>query len=71
MNTAIDYSDNHHWIPACGGNEKHFPFQGKTYLYMWNKLSKLHAYYCLTDDMFLGDNEVELLFNQNKLKVLL
>ncbi|NIU01629.1 MAG: hypothetical protein GWN01_12155 [Nitrosopumilaceae archaeon] len=71
MNTAVDYGDNFHWIPACGGTEKPFQYEGKQYLYMWNSKSGTHAYYCITDDVFLGNREWELLMNQNKLKVLL
>ena len=40
------------WVPACGGTETEFEYDGKTYLYMWNYVTKDHAYYCVTDDAF-------------------
>lgn len=47
----IDYS----WQPANGGREEPFLKQGKIYLYMWNRTSGQHAYYCVSDDLFLTD----------------
>ena len=38
--------DSFCWVAACGGNEKPFVKNGKTYLYMWNYKSRVHAYYC-------------------------
>lgn len=41
------------WVAACGGTEKPFTLRGKQFLYMWNYVSKLHVYYCITDDVFV------------------
>ena len=41
-----------YWIPACGGTEKEFTYNGKRWLYMWNITGGEHAYYCYDDDLF-------------------
>lgn len=69
MNTAIDMTFG--WQAACGGTEQPFNFQGKRYHYLWHKVAGVHAYYCITDDLFLGDEEAEHLWNRGQLKVLL
>ncbi len=47
--------DLYYWEPACGGTEEAFKARdGKVYIYLWNKYSGEHRYYCVTDDMFLG-----------------
>lgn len=61
MNTATSLND---WISACGGTEQPFVFQGKHYLYMWNRSSKVHAYYCITDEVFADDDKEEQLWNR-------
>ena len=38
------------WIPACGGWEVPFPFQGGRYLYCYNPRRRSHRYLdCQTD----------------------
>lgn len=51
------YSQDFYWIPACNGLEEPFEIRGKRYQYMWNYRSGEHAYYCITDDVFLSDSE--------------
>jgi len=49
------------WVPACGGSELPFKARnGKMVQYMWNSFSKEHAYYCLSDDVFLSNEEAGL-----------
>lgn len=43
------------WVPACGGAEEPFTYNGKRYLYMWNITTGQHAYYCANDDRFYVD----------------
>lgn len=43
------------WVPACGGTEQPFFYNGKQFLYMWNYRTKEHSYYCITDDLFVND----------------
>ena len=51
------------WIPACNGLEEPFEICGKRYQYMWNYRSGEHAYYCISDDVFLSDSEYFRLTN--------
>jgi len=41
-----------HWVAACGGTETPFHYKGKQYLFMWNKVTGKHSYYCLCTDTF-------------------
>jgi len=45
------------WQAASAGQEQPFLKNGKVYLYMWNRISGQHAYYCISDDLFLTDSE--------------
>lgn len=46
------------WQPACGGTETPFTARnGKTLHYMWNRCTGEHAYYNVTDDVFLTNEE--------------
>ena len=39
---------------ACGGNETPMLYSdGKTYLYVWNKIDQQHEYYVFDDDVFI------------------
>lgn len=52
------YSDNDfHWIPASNGTEQPFVLKGKKYQYMWNYRTNVHMHYCITDDVFLEQDE--------------
>ena len=51
------------WEAACGGLETPFQYRGKTYLYMWNRMTGQHAHYCQTDDVFLNKEEWVSLVN--------
>tara|TARA_Y100000310_G_C20630372_1_gene788307 strand:+ start:1515 stop:1748 length:234 start_codon:yes stop_codon:yes gene_type:complete len=42
---------------GCGGDEIPLPWERKHYLYVWNKLNKVHEYYCFEDDLFIGEND--------------
>jgi hypothetical protein len=47
-----------HWIPACGGTEVPFRARnGHQLHYLWNPSSGLHAYYDVTADRFLTNDE--------------
>jgi hypothetical protein len=41
------------WVVACGGKEPIMKIDGKRYQYYWERVSGIHAYYCLDDDLFL------------------
>ena len=43
------------WVVAAGGKEPVMEIEGKKYQYYWETVSGKHAYYCLTDDLFLTD----------------
>ena len=43
------------WVPACGGTEEPFEYNGKRWLYMWNRATGEHMYYNMTDDVFVWD----------------
>ena len=47
-----------------GCSETEIPFTGldsKTYLYVWNTKLWQHEYYCFEDDLFLTENEYNLI----------
>ena len=39
---------------GCGGFEVPMPWDGKYYLYVWNKEKSQHEYFCFEDDLFMG-----------------
>lgn len=46
------------WVPACGGTETPFTTRtGRRLLYMWNTTTGEHAYYDITNDVFLSNDE--------------
>jgi len=45
------------WVAASGGQETEFTKNGKRYLYMWNTFTKEHAYYCISEDLFLTSKQ--------------
>lgn len=53
----------HAWTPACGGTEKPFQVKNRTLLYMWNRFTNEHAYYDVTNDVFLSDEDAFALLN--------
>jgi hypothetical protein len=49
-----------HWVPACGGTEQPFRTRtGRTLQYLWNQTTGEHAYYDLTADLFLTNEEAD------------
>jgi len=54
-----DHRDSCYWVKASGGYESPFTCQGKRFLYMWNTSTKEHAYYCITDDIFVQDEDLK------------
>ena len=56
MNTQKTWSPFSHanYDVACGGNETPMLYSdGKTYLYVWNKIDQQHEYYVFDDDVFI------------------
>ena len=53
VNKFLDEREPTAWEPAGGGTEKEYTMDGKTYLYMWNPVSMIHATYCKDDDLFI------------------
>lgn len=54
--TALDALDRvtwneGHWVPACGGSETPFTYEGQRYLYCWHTGAKVHGYIHLESDM--------------------
>jgi len=46
------------WVPECGGTETPFTTRtGRRLRYMWNPTTGEHAYYDLTNDVFLSTDE--------------
>lgn len=45
------------WVPACGGTEQPFVCRGRRLHYMWNRLTREHAYLDLAQDRFLSTDE--------------
>lgn len=37
--------------------------QGKTYLYVWNRVLKQHEYYVFEDDVFIADTDAPWALN--------
>ena len=52
------------WVPACGGTETPVTVGEYRYLYMFQPSTRRHAYYCMTTDMFLSDDEADQLFGR-------
>ena len=51
------------WVVACGGAEPVMTVKGTRVQYMWQPSTRRHAYYNLDNDMFLSDEETEILFS--------
>jgi hypothetical protein len=49
------------WVVACGGTEPVMTIKGRKIQYMWNKLSRKHAYYDIGRDTFLCAEETKSL----------
>ena len=43
---------------GCGGDEVPTEWGQKHYLYVWNKKTKSHEYFCFEDDLFIGETDV-------------
>jgi len=54
-----------YWQPACGGTETPFTLFGYRLIYMYNTVTKEHAYLDLGRDVFLTVAEFEALVAQN------
>ena len=39
------------WVPACGGREVPFHYEGTRWLYVWNPALKKHGYLNLDTDV--------------------
>ena len=52
------------WFPACNGTEESFKHCCYRYLYMYQPSTRTHAYLCLDTDLFLDDDEADLLFGR-------
>lgn len=37
--------------------------QGKTYLYVWNRIKRVHEYYVFEDDVFIADTDAPWALN--------
>ena len=49
------------WVPACGGTETPFTTRtGRTLHYLWCPSTGQHAYYDVTRDVFLTNDEAQL-----------
>ena len=66
------------WLPfahpdyniGCGGTEIPMRYtDGKTYLYVWNKVETRHEYYVFDDDVFIADAAAPWLTNQATYKL--
>ena len=42
---------------GCGGTESPILYNGKRYLYVWHRKTKVHEYYVFEDDMMIPDSE--------------
>ena len=52
---------NDNWVPACGGTETPFITRtGRKIHYMWNSTTGEHAYYDVTNDVFLTTEESQI-----------
>lgn len=46
-----------YYVPACGGTEKPFKTRtGHTVQYVWNPVTKHHAYYDVVSDLIIEDD---------------
>jgi hypothetical protein len=46
---------------GCGETEAPFiGFNGKTFLYVWHKIKKIHFYYCFEEDLFWSERDYVL-----------
>lgn len=60
--TVISADLHHQWFPACGGSEAPFRTRcGRTLHYLWCPATATHAYYDVTNDVFLTDEEARQL----------
>lgn len=62
LEIKLDRIESASWVVACNGQEVEFTKNNKRYIYMFNTFTKKHAHYCITDDVFLTDNEYLNLF---------
>jgi hypothetical protein len=42
---------------GCGGFEVPTTYQGRTYLYVWHRIKRVHEYYVFEDDVFISDKD--------------
>lgn len=42
---------------GCGGFEVPTTYQGRTYLYVWNRVLEQHEYYVFETDEFISDKD--------------
>jgi hypothetical protein len=55
-----------------GCAETETPFigaNGKTFLYVWHKVKKIHFYYCFEEDLFWSEKDYELVEEMRKYPV--
>ena len=45
------------WVPACGGDEQPFTFNGVRWLYVYNPAQHLHGYLNLDTDVVNTDRD--------------
>jgi len=50
--TVVNYPLTGNTVVACNGDEEVITYQGRNYLYVWNKDIKLHFYYCFEDGLY-------------------
>lgn len=48
---------------GCGGFEVPTTYQGRTYLYVWNRIKRIHEYYVFEDDVFIADTDAPWALN--------
>jgi len=48
---------------GCGGFEEPTTYRGKTYLYVWNRIRRVHEYYVFEDDVFIADTDAPWALN--------
>ena len=49
------------WVVACGGAEEPFTMNHVEWLYMWNRATHEHTYYCKHTDVFWSVEDFEQL----------
>jgi hypothetical protein len=59
LDQLLDLKESESWVAACGGTEKQFTTMGRTLQYMWNTFTKEHAYYDVTRDVFLENDDLK------------